>query len=347
MGASATGENAGAVSAYSGGYAVPDALDQALGISTNAHVDKTALTAYQSASAAVKVLQKQALQANATATEILNAAKEKVPGFLAAMQVTAQNGGTAMDVALTATQELTDQLIDLWPDVFNLVAANPGAWGNRLTVSSNTNGITLQVAQSINPALTVKDLFNLQVTYQTPSGGTMSETFQNVTVAQNGGAQRLDKVLAAQSILIALPLDTNGNVELPSAPPDPNSSGTGTGGNDSCELSLTTMLGNAAEKSGIYALDKIKSFNILCIPPDQRDLASGGYGDTPPLIYQTAAEYCTTRYAMLIIDPPGKWYDEYQEGNLAAVTLNDLGSFGAMAEALPSISRALWRLIPI
>jgi Bacteriophage tail sheath protein len=67
---------------------------------------------------------------------------------------------------------------------------------------------------------------------------------------------------------------------------------------------LTTapsFIGSAAEKTGLYALDRADLFNLLCIPPDTRD------GDVPIAVYQEAMAYCAQRRAMLIVDPPTVW----------------------------------------
>jgi len=55
------------------------------------------------------------------------------------------------------------------------------------------------------------------------------------------------------------------------------------------------------QKTGIYALDTVDLFNILCIPPDTRS------GDTPPKAFSDALSYCQTRRAMLIVDSPKAW----------------------------------------
>jgi len=75
---------------------------------------------------------------------------------------------------------------------------------------------------------------------------------------------------------------------------------------DSEPLSLTDktdFLGSRAEKTGLYALEKVDLFNLLCIPPDTHD------GSTPNEVYQTALEYCVERRALLIVDSRHDWDD--------------------------------------
>lgn len=86
-------------------------------------------------------------------------------------------------------------------------------------------------------------------------------------------------------------------------------------------LSLQTYLGDRAAKTGLYALDQAPLFNILCIPPDTAD------GDTPPYVCQIAAEYCATRRAMLILDPPKRWRGDF----LGSISVSDLGSLSTDA----------------
>jgi len=54
-------------------------------------------------------------------------------------------------------------------------------------------------------------------------------------------------------------------------------------------------------KKGIYALDDVDIFNILCIPPFNTD------ADVPASVYTNALSYCKKRRAILIIDPPLSW----------------------------------------
>jgi phage tail sheath protein FI len=52
----------------------------------------------------------------------------------------------------------------------------------------------------------------------------------------------------------------------------------------------------AAEQCGIFALDKVESFNLLCIPP----------GVEPGALLPVAG-YCARRRALLLVDAPGSW----------------------------------------
>jgi uncharacterized protein len=78
-----------------------------------------------------------------------------------------------------------------------------------------------------------------------------------------------------------------------------------TGGLDSDPLKLEHYTGSLPDKTGLYALEKADLFNLLCIPPDdrQKDLPIAEYS----AVYQEAMEYCRDRRAMLIVDPPLAW----------------------------------------
>jgi Bacteriophage tail sheath protein len=72
-------------------------------------------------------------------------------------------------------------------------------------------------------------------------------------------------------------------------------------GDDGAPLTDYDLIGSAAERSGIFALDQADYFNFLCIPP----LSSGQ--DVGPSALLVGSRYCKQRRAMLIIDPPSGW----------------------------------------
>jgi len=61
-------------------------------------------------------------------------------------------------------------------------------------------------------------------------------------------------------------------------------------------------------KKGIYALDDVDIFNILCIPPLQQSVGKNKVElDIPSGVYSSALKYCKDKRAILIIDPPKTW----------------------------------------
>jgi len=80
-------------------------------------------------------------------------------------------------------------------------------------------------------------------------------------------------------------------------------------GNDGSSLPQSAeLIGDPGTFKGIYALDKVDLFNILCIPDATRAQPSDpGLLDTevdPNSIFSTALAYCNTRRAFLLVDPP-------------------------------------------
>ncbi|BAZ11865.1 putative bacteriophage major tail sheath protein [Calothrix sp. NIES-4071] len=65
-----------------------------------------------------------------------------------------------------------------------------------------------------------------------------------------------------------------------------------------------------SQKKGLYALEKVDLFNLLCIPPYLDT------GDVEASLISDAAAYCERRRAFLIIDPPSAWNtkDDAKEG---------------------------------
>jgi len=213
-------------------------------------------------------------------------------------------------------------------------AASEGGWANTLRIRVDSQ-VSQDVADTYGLAKT--DLFNLTV-YDTKTGE--SEVFLNLSVKESPA--RADRVLKARSSLLrvstALGLNTS-----PTAVPaahtkdaaagktiwtDPQCS-TGVAPGDVADngvaLDKATYEGDKILKTGLYALDKVDIFNLLCIPADTRG------GDTQKEVYQTALKYCVDKRAMLIVDPPAAWTkpDDITKTNFQALT--DLGLSGTAA----------------
>jgi phage tail sheath protein FI len=65
------------------------------------------------------------------------------------------------------------------------------------------------------------------------------------------------------------------------------------------------VLGQDANKTGIYALRKTDIFNLVCLPPRH----FGEDGDIDSDTWAKAAAFCKENRAMLIVDPPRSWID--------------------------------------
>jgi phage tail sheath protein FI len=217
----------------------------------------------------------------------------------------------------------------------NLRAYSPGTWANTLTASIDTIGISDQVAaQYTRYGLAKADLFNLTLTYTRPDKTTVVERYTNVavkTVNNVAAPNRLDSVLKSQSQLATVTVDATTNApNLPAETPqstyttDAKGKSTDnplpfTGGADSANLVATDIEGDELERTGIYALDHVDLFNIMCIPWDQPGQ------DFDETMYQHAAEYCQKRRAMLIIDPPTDWASKAIHGQYGQIDPSTLG----------------------
>lgn len=206
-----------------------------------------------------------------------------------AVIVRLQNGGVKAQLTLPDTTK-TNKII--------LEAVSEGSWGNNLKGRIDYVDPSKLTDIAARYGVTTGDLFNL-IVRDTKTG--VVEQFPNVTVVDS--PRRVDKVLANESNLVRVS-------SLPLAIPD--ATGTGvegviTPGSDG--LSLTednfTGTGKQANKQGLYALEQVDLFNILCIPPHAIDK------DVEASLITSAAAYCENqRRAILLVDPPQGWTDK-------------------------------------
>jgi phage tail sheath protein FI len=202
-------------------------------------------------------------------------------------------------------------------DSIMLKSANPGDWGNHIAAAKDTMGIDDQVVQLYKKyGLTKDDLFNLTVTYYKPDGTEEVERFTNVTTKSEKAPNYLKDVLKNQSQLVR----TAGSDDTISK------------GYDGGPLDDETYIGNEDEKTGIYMLNKVDLFNLLCIPPDQRDVDGNSLNTSGP-VYTEAVTFSVDRRAMLIVDPPTTWTDDAKQGKISDIspTDPDLGINGTAA----------------
>jgi phage tail sheath protein FI len=83
---------------------------------------------------------------------------------------------------------------------------------------------------------------------------------------------------------------------------------TGTGTDGTALPDKYDLIGDPAQFTGIYALQKVDQFNLLSIPDATRALPSSPTtldpSVDPVLIYSSAIQLCDTRRAFLLVDPP-------------------------------------------
>lgn len=178
----------------------------------------------------------------------------------------------------------------------NLEARSEGAWGNELSV---------QVAQIEKSGAFLRRLFKKT---SSPSGfrlkifyrQRLEEDFLQVSLTP-GEQFYLPELLERDSRLLRA-VKRGNEWEVPAISPGLNPNPVqASGGKDGNTLMPKDYLGDETTETGIFALKKVDSFYLLCIPPAQRG------GDTDPTVYRAALKLCVERRAMLLVDAPSTW----------------------------------------
>ncbi|HEX5725497.1 MAG TPA: phage tail sheath subtilisin-like domain-containing protein, partial [Longimicrobiaceae bacterium] len=195
-----------------------------------------------------------------------------------------------------------------------LRAAGPGDWANG-ALTATVRRTAAQLAGS----------FILEASWTRPDGSVLREHFADVSLIPDAGSRRLDRVLADRSALLRY-------VFPPDAPPFPEDGWTGTaaGGVASAYLADTDYLPpeGANSRRGIYALEGVDLFNLLCLPPDRRVGEEQGEAVPSAAAYPAAAAYCEARRAFLVVDPPPAWLDLLRQGEVERIDVADAGTYG-------------------
>ncbi|HKR21652.1 MAG TPA: phage tail sheath C-terminal domain-containing protein [Pyrinomonadaceae bacterium] len=201
------------------------------------------------------------------------------------------NGGSQAIIVRLARDAVTATITvgDL-----ELTAANPGRWGNNLSVIIDHD--------TKDPAN--NNLFNLQVIEKDPVTQQTLRVENLLNVSINPADSRfVPLVVKDDSQLIQVTKDNFGEWNVGNARPAEGTTDAaadiGTNGNP---INQGSFIGGTrrADKTGFYALEKADLFNLVCIPP---------YGDADvdvPLIDEAIA-YCEQKRAMLLVDPPAAW----------------------------------------
>jgi Bacteriophage tail sheath protein len=157
-----------------------------------------------------------------------------------------------------------------------LNAANPGAWSDGLSVI-----VDQKTKSPKDPTL-----FNLTVTLKDPTLTTILATEKYLNLSVDPTSSRyVAKTLAQNSALVAVQQDASGDDEVPAVRPAATVAVQGSppqlgpapvfaqGGGDGDSLSDNDFIGpgTLSNKLGLYALENVDVFNILCIPPYVND----------------------------------------------------------------------------
>ncbi|NHN79635.1 phage tail sheath family protein [Azotobacter chroococcum] len=185
------------------------------------------------------------------------------------------------EVASTATITLAAGLV--------LEASSPGNWG--AVLQARVDHKTRDLADTA--------LFNLAIELlDKPKGNVIaSEQFRNVS--GKGSDPRFVKMVLEQGSSLV-------RVRTPgmegSSPADGVTDAVGAPNADGDPITSAQITGGQLDqRRGLYALESVDLFNLLCIPPLAPD------AEVDDGTWAKAAQYCQERRAMLIVDPKAKW----------------------------------------
>ncbi|MGX1851942.1 phage tail sheath subtilisin-like domain-containing protein [Streptomyces sp. NBC_01456] len=184
---------------------------------------------------------------------------------------------------------------------FELLAASPGRWAERLEVTIDRDVVMPDGAGTSAAPSSDKPVFNLFIT---DFGNGLTETYRNVTTDPDS-PRSLDHVLASSQLVRLDPDQANRLADV--LPPAGTSQARPLGGSaDDRPTSITDYTGSEAEKTGLHQLLKTDIFNVLCLPDCEWLQEQLGDGNISDLLTQ-AAGLCADRRAILLVDPPASW----------------------------------------
>lgn len=216
-----------------------------------------------------------------------------------------------------------------------LEAAHKGSWGVYLRAETEVDSkVSKEVAENLG--LTKDDLFNLIVRDASPGGDT--EKFLNLSFKDS--LRRVDRILAAESRLVRwegvypasppTPKEEQDAVTVAEKvlkgkkedDPDADTSAEEKAlkdekkeleASDGDPLALKNFIDTnfESQKKGLYALEQVDLFNLLCLPPYKEGTdEAGNPADVDKSLIAKAATYCEKRRAMLLVDSPSAWIDK-------------------------------------
>lgn len=190
----------------------------------------------------------------------------------------------------------------------DLEASGEGSWGNSLRAAIDHGVADPTDTDTFN--LTVQLLSTPDDLASTTPTVEKTEVFRNVSVNPDS-PREISKMLEQESTLVrvdgTVPTD---RLDLTTGGAPPNNVTTGDwvvnddNGDDGSAVTdaQVSAAGLEAGREGLWALDEVDLFNILCIPPLSPTTDVG-----TATTLATAAEYCRDRRAFLVIDPPSGW----------------------------------------
>lgn len=201
-------------------------------------------------------------------------------------------------------------------DPLTIVASSEGTWGNNVFVKINANPdntFNLIVREHAGP-LVADQVLREEVHYNL----TLSSSSERYIVG----------VMEYESDLIRVFPPVAGHQWT--QPPSAVSETALTGGANGDFGTDADFVGSQLGKTGLYALETIDQFNILCIPPIRRTTPASAGQDVDVSTWATALAYCKQRRAILIIDPPETWSSAATAISETASTFSPLRSENAV-----------------
>jgi hypothetical protein len=188
-------------------------------------------------------------------------------------QYFANGGGDAVIVRVFHDSGATSNVQFNVNGVLVMEASSPGTWANDLVVS-------------VEASTGVAGRMNV-IVKRGPVGNRVTlETIRNVADAATSPFY-IGTILEQQSQflrLVSISGPTSGDAAV-------------SGGDDGTDVAIADVM------SGLPALDRTDIFNLLCLPRPQPGL------DLSPTDWSTAAAYCKTRRAVLLVDAPDAQID--------------------------------------
>ena len=200
-----------------------------------------------------------------------------------------QNGGSTA-IVIRVVNGGAPAALDLGNGV-GLQAANPGTWGNKLQATVDY--------QTSNPKN--ETLWNLTV-QNTATGAT--ERYLNISTDTTSSSSLPNSLQPSQLV------QPSAQAPAQRPPVTPQLQPVQASGGDDGDSVGDAQIDPTSGTGGIYNLNTVDIFNILCIPPPVpgKDLA--------PRTLDDAITLCVRRWAMLLVDPPAAWttVDQAQAG---------------------------------
>lgn len=226
------------------------------------------------------------------------------------------NGGKDAVIVRTFNENGDDNLATIELDdggggtAILLEAASPGSWGSNLLARVDYD--TKEDPTNV--------LFNLKIK---DSATGVIETHRNLSSVEQDG-RFVTKVLTEDSALVRVqtftsrpaetPAPDTGATEFEDNPDIPALSNAvaATTVTDGDPLSDSEIMGSGVvPKTGLYALDKVDTINLLCIPPYVTGISGNVLdGDVNDQVRSAALAYAKGRRAMFLVDSPSSWNDK-------------------------------------